>query len=352
MRKLLIIHKKQFGYHTGNFVMCQNLNRNFEITFLCFDSGEEKFMVPGVRVEYVTAKGNFLQRGYSFIKRAVFEINKDYTDRFLVYFSFCFLLPLITKKEIILDYRTGSVAKNSKKRFLDDFLKRWESRFFDRITVISEGLRQFLKIPISKVYILPLGANILSLENKKFDAPRLFYLGTLNNRKIEVTLEGVALFLKKYPQFKKEFKYHIVGGGYKNEEELLKCRTCSLGIEKNVVLHGQKPHKAIQHLFDSCNIGISYIPMTNYFDHQPPTKTFEYIMAGMLCVGTSTSENKKYINPANGVLCNDNAVSFAHALKECMEMFPVANSTHIRETLKEHSWIKISERFKEYLLGR
>jgi len=42
-----------------------------------------------------------------------------------------------------------------------------------------------------------------------------------------------------------------------------------------------------------------------YYDCQPATKTFEYILSGMVCIATSTYENKKLINNINGVLCND-----------------------------------------------
>lgn len=38
-----------------------------------------------------------------------------------------------------------------------------------------------------------------------------------------------------------------------------------------------------------------YVPITDYYEYQPPTKTFEYVLSGLLCLATATSSNKEVI---------------------------------------------------------
>lgn len=61
----------------------------------------------------------------------------------------------------------------------------------------------------------------------------------------------------------------------------------------------------------------------------------------MVCIATSTYENKKLINNINGVLCNDNPESFARALEEIKENKHKYNSEAIRETLMNYTWENI-----------
>ena len=101
------------------------------------------------------------------------------------------------------------------------------------------------------------------------------------------------------------------------------------------------PHFELQPFFDSCNIGISYVPVTDYYNHQPVTKTYEYIMSGLVCLGTGTYENEIVINENNGVLCADNPESFARALKKISMNRGKYISTTIRNTIKNHTWESI-----------
>lgn len=41
--------------------------------------------------------------------------------------------------------------------------------------------------------------------------------------------------------------------------------------------------------------------MTEYYDSQPPTKTFEYALSGLYVLATKTRENEKVITNDNGV---------------------------------------------------
>lgn len=325
------------------------LSKHYRIIYVCFDSGLPKIEVSGVNIQYVSSMGGVFKRAMRFFKTSFYHLKKTHDVVFLDYFHGCSLLNLFSKSDIILDFRTGSVHANSHKRKIDDVMRVVEAKIFSRITVISGGLRKKLCISPDKAYILPLGADVMSKEPKKFDVPRLFYIGTLNNRDVYKTISGVSLFLKSNPSFKSSLTYDIVGTGYKGEEDKLQEMIKESKLENNIVVHGRKSHHEIQPLLDYCNIGVSFIPITSYFNHQPPTKTFEYVLAGMVCLATATNENKRYINANNGILHSDTPEAFAHALKEVVLNFNKYNSKTIQYTLKNHTWKNIASQFKAYL---
>lgn len=351
MKSLLIINKKQFGYHTDSYQLSLYLQKDFNITFVCFDMNYPLINTEGVSVVYVSHKGNFFSKGFRFFKACFKHLKNEFDYRFLSYFSLCSLLQILTKAPIILDFRTGSVNTSRFKRKLDDGLKHIETKFFKEITVISKGLQQLLRIPDEKAYILPLGANILSQTGKTFLIPKLLYVGTLNNRHIEKTIEGVAIFLSQNPEFRNSLTFDIVGDGYNNEVDLLKTYITKYELGNNIKLHGRRTHKEIQQLFDQCNLGVSFVPLTEYYDHQPPTKTFEYVLSGMCCLATATSENRKYVNEQNGILHVDTPEGFAHAIDKSIKHFNRYNSSLIRQTLIEFTWSNIATDFKNYLLA-
>ena len=52
--RLLIINKEQFGSLTDSYKWCQYLRDDYDITFICFDSGRDKLSQDGVIVKYVS----------------------------------------------------------------------------------------------------------------------------------------------------------------------------------------------------------------------------------------------------------------------------------------------------------
>jgi hypothetical protein len=81
--------------------------------------------------------------------------------------------------------------------------------------------------------------------------------------------------------------------------------------------------------------------MKKYYDFQPPTKTFEYVLSGMICIATSTYENKRLVSHVNGVLCKDNSESFYHALKTAFLRRKSFDYTKIVSSLKFYEWSNI-----------
>lgn len=347
-KKILIINKKQFGYLTDSYKYCLENRKFYNITLICMDAGFNKFKIKGIDVIYISIRGGLLLRGYQFIRACIIECNKkDYDVAFLIYFNFCSLIKLFSDKKFILDIRTGAVGGTAIKRYLINKLMFIESILFNKISVISESLRDFLKIPKSKSIILPLGADVVSSISKNFDSLKLLYIGTFNHRNIHETILGLFKFINQYQI--SEITYDIVGFGSVAEEKLIKDTILENNLNKIITFHGRKAHIECEELFNNCNVGISYIPITDYYHCQPPTKTFEYINSGMICLGTSTNENAKLINTTNGVLCLDNPIDFCKALNNIYLNKNEFNSKLIAKSLSDYTWKKIGTKFRRLI---
>lgn len=352
-QKLLIINRVQFGYHTDSFKYCQYLKNDFDITYICFYTNMEKISDDGVKIVYVPYKGSFIHRGIGFIGYCRQYIKSNKIDLiFIVYFQMAFLLKLTSSSEkFILDIRTGAVGATFMKRKIKDTIMIFESMFFKNITIISECLRKKLKLKTKKCHILPLGADTLSETDKSFETMKLLYVGTFNSRNIHKTVLGLSDFMKKFKEKNLDITYDIFGSGTTDEENLLLKTISELDLNEIVKFHGRKTHEELKPYFDCCNIGVSYIPITDYYQCQPPTKTFEYINAGLLCIGTSTQENKKLITEKNGVLCIDTIESFSNALINIYSRDQY-DSKYIRRTLIDYRWDRIvKQNLLNYLMS-
>ena len=211
--------------------------------------------------------------------------------------------------------------------------------FFSRVTILSGSLLRLLKLDEKKCTVLPLGAEHFEC-NRDFSRMHLFYLGTLTKRNIHQTVKGFARFYRQHVGGV-EMSYDIVGFGPEKDKLQLVNTISDEKLEGVVVFHGRKHHDKLRPFLTKCNIGISYVPMTPFFDRQPPTKTFEYVLAGMICIATSTAENKLLITKNNGVLCDSNEESFFEALNQVFHNRHLYNSQKVVSTLESHSWSQI-----------
>lgn len=337
-KKILIINKAQFGYHTDYYKYCEYLRDEYNVTYLCFDSGHEKLVMEDVKVKYVSNKGSRTVRGVRFILQTLVNLFSFKGIVFIHYFEKCELLKrLFPKKKMVLDIKTLNISPNLNIRQKYDNALKKATSYFDFVTIISEGLRNKLGLNHDKSAILPLGADVISTVDKDFgNEIKLLYVGTLNGRNIDQTILGLSLFLENNPEIKK-ITYDIIGDGDKSELSDLKVLIEQNNLNDIVRLHGRIPHFKLKPFFDSCNVGVSYVPITNYYNHQPPTKTYEYILSGLFCIATSTHSNKELITEDNGILIEDNPEEFANAL-EFIHNNKNFDSDKIRNTLLESTW--------------
>ena len=340
-KRLLIISKDQFGYHIDTYFYCKVARQSFDITYICCDVNREKIKTNGVTVKYISWKGNVLQRFLRLMFLLLAECRNQYDIVFVRYFVGCSILKILNPSmNFIFDIRTSIVVKNPIKRGCKNFVLRLESCFFKHITVISQSLADKLKLAKHKVHVLPIGAELVNVPDKQFDSLNLLYVGTFDRRRIEDTIEGFALFYAEYKD-SIDISYDIVGDGYHGELEQLRQLVHQKGLDRVIRLPGYIHLGELTEYYDQCNVGVSYVPINDIYDCQPPTKTFEYIFAGMPVIATDTTENRRVINHENGVLVDDTPEAFNKGLLELYQRSNKFDSIKIKETCLIFSWENI-----------
>lgn len=350
MNRLLIICRQQFGYLVDIYKWCEHISDDYQVDVVTFD-GKDKIILdkPNVKVHYVSYKGNKTIRGIRYILVSLWYMLFFKGNIIVEYFNGCEIFKKILPwKKMILDIRTLSIKKVEKIRIEENNRIKSASNRYDFTTIISEGTRNAISLDINKSAIVPLGSDIISDKGKEYNTIRLLYVGTLSGREIDKTIKGLYLFLKNHPTV--NITYDIVGDGYANEVETIRGLAKELSVEQYITLHGFKPHTEIKKFLDKCNIGISYVPITEFYNHQPPTKTYEYILSGLYTIATDTFCNRNIINKNNGILIKDNEEDFANALYQISNNYKTFNSDKIRKTLLHSTWKDIVKRELEPIL--
>ena len=302
-----------------------------------------------INVIYISRKGNIAARNLRFIKDVIQEIKKGYSIHFIKYFRGCSLIKLIyPRKTFLLDIRSSIIQGSPFWRLSFNLMIKIEANCFQHISAISENLVKSLGLP-KRTFILPIGADTICSHKKNFDTLHLLYVGTLFNRKIDQTIKGFSKFYHNYKD-KIHICYTVVGSGQTSEEEeKLKDLVKQNQVTSAVNIAGSIPHDRLKTFFENHNIGISYIPKTDFFNVQPPTKTFEYLLSGMPVLATNTLENKLVINRYNGVLIDDNAEAFYQGLIQLYQNRNRYNSDGIKNNSSRWEWINIVRTLKQKL---
>lgn len=177
----------------------------------------------------------------------------------------------------------------------------------------------------------------------------LLYVGSLEARHIDRTVEGFARFYREFGQ-KIVLSYDIVGFGPRDAEERLRDSIAASGCDRAVTFHGRIPYAGLQPFLERTNIGIAFIPLEEYYQCQPATKLFEYLLAGMPVVATSTWENVRIVNETNGVLVPDSADGVYDGLRRLYQNRASYDSRAIRATVADYTWERIvTENLQPYL---
>ena len=352
-KKLLIVNGNQFGYSSGHYFYCKYLAENFTISYICYDRGLTRLELEGVDVCYVSFRGSKFQRSLRFLKEC---IRNSYTIKpdilFVTYFNICFLLALFCKSgKTVLDIRTGSLKENKLLRSINNYIVFFQSLFFNRVIILSESLRKTLNISNKKSIVVPLGSEILFTGNHTFDTLNLLYVGTLDDRNISETIEGLHLFLQNNEGNTIKICYTIIGFGSDSETFRILKSISENNMSDFVKFEGRKYYEELIPSFEQSNIGIVFVPQTPWYDCQPVTKLFEYMLAGMPVIATNTYENRLMVNENNGVLINDSAEGFCSGLTNIYDKRNSFNSSEIRKSVESYTWKNIvNSNLKPYLL--
>ncbi len=350
MKKILIINPGYFGSYVDTIYHALYLKNNYSVTYFGINEKDDFYKMDGI--DYVLIN-NSKYRLFSKLKFLICLYNvlqkNKYDLALMNYFMGCSITQLLSiRTPIILDIRTSFICKSNLKRFIFNLFLTFEAFFFNNITVISEGVRKYLKIKNS-AHILPLGAFSNPFSEKSYEAINLLYVGTFKERNIHETIIGFSKFYLEY-KAQINIKYTIIGSGTEEENNYIRNLIEELKLSNIVNYLGYINHNEIHQYFKQSNIGVSYIPITRFFNFQPPTKTFEYLMNGLIVIATKTSENCKAINNTNGILIKDNAESFYNALVNLNSNINKFAAKEIFESSQKYSWESIvSKNLTKYL---
>jgi glycosyltransferase involved in cell wall biosynthesis len=344
MNSLLIVDQQQFGYLTDTYKYCAYLRDSWEITVVCWDYGRKRVGLDGVRVQYVSRRGSKPVRLSRFLRHALAEIRSSrYSVGFVVYFRGCSLLGWRRwRSRLNLDIRTGSVHASGRRRRFENMLLRLESRRFSHVSVISEALRDVLKLK-AECHIVPVGGESYHGGTREFASVRFVYVGTFLNRNIERT---VVAFDELYQKLSHTYDmtYEIVGDGPEQDTRrvLQAIEQCS---SRGAIRYlGRVPNADIDEVFRRNNIGVVYIPIIEQFDPQPSTKLFECLLSGMPVLATATGENERIVNSENGVLVKDDVESVRGGMESLIGNLAMYDSNRIRESLTAYRWEEIAKK--------
>lgn len=347
--KLLIVDKHQFGYLIDVYKWCKYLRNEYDITVLCFDSGDKKQDLEGVNVRYVGYGGPVAIRGIRFVLQALWQILTFKGIVLVDYFKHCiWLKKLLPFKKMILDIRTIAVWGTQQDRDKYDGEIKQACKKYDVVSVISRGVMKRLNRTLDNTHILPLGADVISDTDKKIDSLRLIYVGTFDDRQIDKTIRAVSEFHRQFPAV--PITYDIIGDGHHNELSQYKEMVRSLSLDDIVVLYGRIPNTELKPYLDKANVGVSFVPITSYFNVQPPTKTFEYTLSGLYTIATKTEENEAVINGKCGCLIEDTEEDFIKALIYIWQNREAIDSKTVREEMVKYNWRNIVENDLENIL--
>ena len=352
-KKILFNIPGQLGSHTDTFMYCKYLDKEkYEVHYIGFDEKRKRKDLLEVNVHYIPIYANKIQRYWVYLK-AINKLIREENFDLVFQVDHKFTLPVRLcnlKRKFILDIRTGDLSNSGIKRLYFNLYILFTSLFYTRVTIISESLRSALHIPRRKSIIIPLGGETRNCRNKTWDYLHLFYIGTFTKRNIHETVEGLAYFIKRNSHIK--VTYDIIGTGKHPELQLLKKTIQVNKLEKIVLSHGYKVHEEIADIWENANLGIVYIPMKTYYDYQPTTKLFEYLLSGMPVIATNTFENRQIVNSENGILIEDNPASFAHGLEQFFKQRENYDSDEVKRSQLKFNWKNIVADKLEPLLDK
>jgi glycosyltransferase involved in cell wall biosynthesis len=263
------------------------------------------------------------------------------TVNIVTYFVGCSLL-LFFVKNIVLDIRTFSVHPKPQIRMFFDAVLKLESLFFRQVTVLSEDMMR--KLFYSRnVSVVPLGGPKFDFHEKSSCEMRVLYVGTLKHRNILSTVKAFHEFLLRRPMMPARFD--IIGRGDDAQKVTINEYINKNTLNEKVIFHGEVNFPEVTAFYLDSNVGLSYVPITEYYDSQPPTKTFEYLLAGMFVIATDTSENRKVIKSNNGCLTGDSIVDILGGFLAAADRISNVDFLAIYSESQKHSWDEIVQNY-------
>ncbi len=194
-------------------------------------------------------------------------------------------------------------------------------------------------VKAAKIKMIYMGVADSFMQHAKTETPQnkpiqLIYIGTVSQaRGRDVMLDAMAILAKDTLLLKRNsaIKLTIVGA---TESELAFCqqRVKALKIEQFVHLVGRVSGHEIPTYLAQADVGICLWEQNQWNEFNPPTKLFEYLVAGIPVLASNIRTHTRYINDwQNGLIFDYDAQSLAHAI------FQLHTNKHELPKFKHHA---------------
>ncbi len=187
---------------------------------------------------------------------------------------------------IAYDLRSGSLSRKWYR--LINFLFVLESRFFDFTFVVSDSLKSWLFSGCRKVFVIGLGADKVPAVDSTISSKGHYVLGYCGT----FALREIASFFVNQTLYN-EVRYVFVGDGDSRFEADVRELFSSKGLEENVSFLGRLSHEKSMEAIAGFDVCLSVLPDVEFYSCQPPTKIYEYMLAGKPVI---TSRHKESLN--------------------------------------------------------
>ncbi|BCL74676.1 hypothetical protein JHS3_04120 [Jeongeupia sp. HS-3] len=309
------------------------LARRYQVTLLlrheCFRS---EFADLPLTIQVLHTKGTSVREQFGFLRRCARTVKNDSADLLVLLGSQLALCAYMVKSVPTLLYWNEHPThffypdyRNPLKRLVYRSLLRGNYAAGKRVTrvmPIGEAHREDLianGVPAARAELIYMGVEdrfgYLAKVNSG-PALRLVYTGTvIKERGRDVMLEGVALARRQGL----DVRLTIVGAG---EDQLVYCRdyASTLGIADAVDIVGRVPGSAIPAYLAEADVGICIWEDRVWWRFNPPTKLFEYLVAGLPVMASRIRTHTDYIHDgANGWIFDYDAAAFAECLQRIQD---------------------------------
>lgn len=210
----------------------------------------------------------------------------------------------------------------------------------DKVKLVYQG--------VDDIFIYPFPEKNIDLS-----APlKLLYTGSLNQeRGRDIIINGLALAIAKGR------KVNLTLIGCRQEEkDIINEATENLGMRDKIVIIDRVPGEKIPYYMHNADIGINLWEINPYFCMNPPTKLFEYMVAGLPVIVNDIETHNLYVkNGVTGFIISYDAKSFARTIEYICENKQVllSMSLNSRKESDKYRWVYqkkiMREIFEKYL---
>jgi glycosyltransferase involved in cell wall biosynthesis len=306
----------------------------FDVTVITISHVDQEIfeILNGRKFFKIPLQGKRLKKKtiFLFILRTVKFLNKH--DFAIVHMEssckyFCLIKILTSSNAKFIYHSISYPISNSHFRSIKQMLIIFiQCLLMDKIIVQSEELRlkligirslkrtEVVPVGFNKKYLYPIDKikreHFRKLLNIHENHPLLVYGGVIAKiRQLDRLIEAFKKVRRTYD----DAKLLMVGDG--NALDEIKTLVRSLQIEKSIIFTGRIPHDEVVNYIGMADIGISYIPINENYNYNPPLKTFEYLACGLPTIATRTVSNCKIITDGfNGILVDDTPEAVAMAI--------------------------------------